>query len=128
MDEDKIEEDLLCMVCSRPFVEPTEHINCGKEFCRSCIEKVASCPNCRSEVNGHTRAITLKRLLNPLNDLKVICPRCDGQFTRGDLAMHLLKCVKGLSDAFANIFRLSKRLWQAVFTKGTYNARSSLWP
>ena len=89
------------MVCSRPFVEPVEHISCGKEFCRSCIEKVTSCPNCRGEVRGKTRAVTSKRLLNPLNELRVICPRCDGVFARGDLAVLIPKCVKGMCLMFS---------------------------
>lgn len=95
VDEDEISEDLLCMVCERPFVEPTEHIPCGKEFCKNCISQVSTCPNCRGKIEGETRAITLKRLVTPLSELKVICTRCDGHYQRGDLSNHMVKCVKG---------------------------------
>lgn len=96
VNEDAIDEDLLCMICTSPLFYPIEHIPCGKPFCNTCFEKVQNCPNCRNQVLKHQiRPITLKFLLNPLNDLKVICGRCDKQFIRGEIEEHHLNCFKG---------------------------------
>lgn len=49
-DEDSIEESLLCSICSRPFVDPVYHVECGNTFCKVCLGKVDKCPHCRMKL------------------------------------------------------------------------------
>lgn len=77
-------------------MDPYEHTACGNEFCKQCIEKANECPKCRGSVLKDLRPITLKKFLNPLNQLKVVCPYCDKHFDRADLIQHRNSCLQRL--------------------------------
>ena len=103
-EEDSIPEDLLCEICSSPFEDPVEHppvgaAACSQIYCRKCTLKQEKCPHCRHEVNQWTQvAITpssQRFLYKPLQQLKVICPRCKNAVERGGLEAHLNDCGLG---------------------------------
>lgn len=89
VDEDAISKDLICSICLRPFVIPMEHTECGNEFCISCIAQLDKCPLCKAQFKFTLRQSTAKRLLNPLNELKVICTKCDALTQRGEIMKHI---------------------------------------
>ncbi len=50
MDENKIDDELKCTICTQPFQKPV-CLSCQHTFCRECIElwlnEHHSCPTCR---------------------------------------------------------------------------------
>ena len=54
-EEDSINEDLLCGICTNPLIDPIEHNSIGKGgcsqiYCKKCIKDQQKCPHCRNEV------------------------------------------------------------------------------
>ena len=45
------DDNLKCVICLELAREAMQHVDCGKLFCRECIEKNGNkpCPNCRAE-------------------------------------------------------------------------------
>ena len=46
------DEDLRCAVCSHVAEDPIQHVDCGKLFCKRCLEKHgddSTCPECKTE-------------------------------------------------------------------------------
>src|SRR4051812_21156583 len=43
---DGVDDELLCSVCTDPFVNPVVH-DCGNTFCRACVTQTTVCPLCR---------------------------------------------------------------------------------
>ena len=46
------EDDLLCVICLEVAEEPWQHADCGRLFCKKCLDKLGKdkpCPNCRKE-------------------------------------------------------------------------------
>jgi len=95
VEEEKIPDYLLCIICCRPFINPVEHPACGNEFCEKCVSCLKTCPTCRqSTLEGEFKLVTSKRLLRPLGELKVVCPTCDGHVERFQLDEHMACCKK----------------------------------
>ena len=45
------DEDLKCVICFEVAKDPLQHEECGKLFCKECLEKYGRyqpCPNCRT--------------------------------------------------------------------------------
>jgi len=96
IDEDQIDEDLICCVCHQPFVNPKQHIDCGNVFCHGCIQQVKNCPLCRKQLNGQLSPVP-KMITRKLDDIEVICPDCNEIKKRADLENHVANCAKECS-------------------------------
>lgn len=48
---DRADDSLICPICEGLAKDPLQEENCGKLFCRKCIEKIEDikCPNCRTK-------------------------------------------------------------------------------
>jgi len=126
-------ENLLCDICIYPFVNPVEHIDCGNEFCENCIKKLEFCPKCRGSLTfrmsfdqkPNVRAVTSKRLLNSLNEIKVICPNCNSHVPRGDLSNHIQKCPIECTMCKLKVAPISKIAHDKVCTAVNVKCTSS---
>eukprot|EP01120_Amphizonella_sp_Union-15-10_P009280 TRINITY_DN3480_c0_g1_i1.p1 TRINITY_DN3480_c0_g1~~TRINITY_DN3480_c0_g1_i1.p1 ORF type:complete len:229 (+),score=23.77 TRINITY_DN3480_c0_g1_i1:43-687(+) len=106
LNEDSIQEDLLCPICRLPFNEPVEHPiigkgGCSQVYCQDCVRNLNSCPHCQNPVSSwnilrKTPAIQ-RFLFNPLDELRVYCPTCDCSVARGQLLDHMNICLKPCS-------------------------------
>ncbi len=67
--QDSIDEDLICSICKKPFVEPVYHFDCGNTFCKKCIQTLQTCSFCNEELSNIMPSP--KTLLNQLDKLKV---------------------------------------------------------
>ena len=102
-EEDSIPENLLCGICTNPLINPVEHnpignAGCSSIYCKKCAINQKKCPHCRNNVFWKSVEITpLSQLFlfKPLNDLKVICPICKGNYCRIELENHISKCPIG---------------------------------
>ena len=52
IDEDSIDETLLCPICGMAFVEPVFHVDCENMFCKNCLNRVNECPLCRKKLTN----------------------------------------------------------------------------
>ena len=93
-----IPSHLECSLCSCPLFSPVEHVECGTEFCESCVQSLRDCPTCKAP--GNYRPITSRRLLEPLNDLNVFCPTCAHVVKRAAYTSHLEKCAVGNENSY----------------------------
>mmetsp|Transcript_17515 Transcript_17515/g.31278 ORF Transcript_17515/g.31278 Transcript_17515/m.31278 type:complete len:93 (+) Transcript_17515:183-461(+) len=52
VNEENVDEELLCSVCFTAFVEPVIHEMCGVTFCRECVDNqwITTCPSCRGPI------------------------------------------------------------------------------
>jgi len=93
MNEDSIDENLICEICARPFIDPIEHVMCGHTFCRLCAKGLRKCPQCRGETDENSmRPVISRALLRPLGELRVECPTCKEHVVRSELISHVQKC------------------------------------
>lgn len=80
------DDNLKCVICLEIAREAKQHEDCGKLFCRECIEKNGNrpCPNCRAEephyfkdtkskYSKSSRAITLMCLYIPASVSSKLC-------------------------------------------------------
>ena len=70
VEEDSIDETLICSICASPFVEPLFHVDCGNTFCKQCLQNLQNCPLCRNKLS--TVIPPPKVLQSQLEKLKVI--------------------------------------------------------
>jgi Ras-related C3 botulinum toxin substrate 1 len=84
VNEDDIDDDLLCTVCFEPFEDGVMHsiAQCRNCFCRACISSVADCPLCRAPVSATDIAPLPRMMHNILNALKIQCNDCEAVITR----------------------------------------------
>ena len=98
---DKIDDELLCVICTDPFRSPVNCNDCGQTFCEECIREVSrgrgSCPICRKRNVDYPRVIS-RALRNQLDRLLVQCSLCDEKnIQRGNFPDHLsIQCPKQL--------------------------------
>ena len=48
----ELDEDLKCLICLGVARDPLQHEECGKLFCKLCLEEYGKdkpCPNCRQQ-------------------------------------------------------------------------------
>ena len=46
------DDELKCLICLEVAMDPMQHEECGKLFCRDCLEshgRTKPCPNCRTK-------------------------------------------------------------------------------
>ena len=46
------DDDLKCLICLEVAMDPMQHEECGKLFCKDCLEshgRTNPCPNCRTK-------------------------------------------------------------------------------
>ena len=46
------EDELICLICLEVAEEPWQHGECGRLFCKTCLDKLGKdkpCPNCKKE-------------------------------------------------------------------------------
>jgi len=91
-EEDKIDNDLLCVICHEPLFIPVSNTRCGHTFCKACIKNIQKCPICRSTVTDSEFIDSPVYMRKLVNSLKVYCPRCNEIKERGSLNDHLKKC------------------------------------
>ena len=91
INEEAINPDLKCSICSKPFEEPWAHLNCDRIFCFACINKVEFlCPFCKNNKNKYEFfLLKVKAIANFLNDLPIRCTQCDLQMKRIEFEPHL---------------------------------------
>jgi chromosome segregation ATPase len=77
-NEESIDRDLECVICSRPFDDP-HRTHCGHTYCKKCITDCIArnikCPLCRQSI----RLTDLKKAeatSNKVNRLLVTCKKC----------------------------------------------------
>ena len=70
VDEDSIDETLLCPICGMAFVDPVVHLDCENMFCKNCLNQVKNCPLCRKETTN--LGTPPKNIRSQLDRLKVI--------------------------------------------------------
>jgi len=94
MDETSIPGELICSICTSPFIDPVQ-IQCEDTFCCQCITTWiqrgnSSCPLCRQTVSSNNIRSSTRLIRNMLNQLKVKCKLCK-QITieRGNFDDHL---------------------------------------
>jgi hypothetical protein len=100
MDEDSIDVELKCNICTEPFLDPGTIWSCDHIFCRMCIEKVLenniTCPICRSPTMLYEFQRATRNLVNMLSKILVRCECCNQvNIQRGDFTEHINKlCPK----------------------------------
>ncbi len=96
VDEDKIDQDLICAICSCPFEDPVVH-SCGNTFCRICINLVVNsqCPLCRGALTEKNFSIVNTAFKRMLGALEVRCPLCRKTLKRDTLESHVASCPIG---------------------------------
>jgi hypothetical protein len=93
---ERIPKDFLCNKCGDPLIEPVEHESsseCEALYCKTCAP-LHQCPSCGLTPviwrDVLAAVIPTRFLLNPLNNLAVVCPACSNIFPRIALQDHLL--------------------------------------
>ncbi len=107
------DEDLKCMICLEVARDPLQHEECGKLFCKQCLEEYGRhkpCPNCRMRKSHYyvdKRGMLLCCQLSDsltsfclgkrtIDALRVECSnakrRCDWQGTVGTVEKHVDTC------------------------------------
>jgi hypothetical protein len=98
MNVDLIDEELRCVICTRPFYLLVYFSQCGHTFCQPCIQKwlenFSSCPTCRHDVtiNDYTPVKT-RVVLNQLSRIRMKCNLCE-QTNIDDRNTHEEICLK----------------------------------
>ena len=92
IQEDEIDEELLCPVCLDPFEDGVTHNTnlCRNCFCKACILPLEDCPLCRDPVKEEELTPIPRLVHNAINKLKVSCNKCKKEMTRGSFNDH--KC------------------------------------
>lgn len=103
MDENKIDDELKCTICTQPFTKPVS-LSCQHTFCCECIEiwlnEHHSCPTCRQSpllINEDEKysPINTHIVNNQLDRLLVRCNQCyEENIQRGNYRDHEEKCEK----------------------------------
>ena len=80
----------FCEICQHPSREPHLSVCCGHVFCKSCIDKIKSCPMCRDE---NFVTFPNKQLDREIKSLDVLCTNidkgCMWQGKLGEIDSHL---------------------------------------
>ena len=75
---DKVPEELICNICTKPLLEPHLTVCCGQYYCESCLkywftkQKKESCPHCRAE-GVKFQHVPNKAIERKVNELKIRC-------------------------------------------------------
>ncbi|CAF1201427.1 unnamed protein product [Rotaria sordida] len=82
MDEDSIDAEVKCSICTEAFIDPVVISSCKHIFCRSGIETVLQdkpvCPLCRHEpITLNELQLADHTMVDYLNQLLVKCDTCD---------------------------------------------------
>ena len=51
-NEDSIDNDLICPICTSPFDVPVFHVECGNTFCKKCTQSLKKCPICQQPLSN----------------------------------------------------------------------------
>jgi E3 ubiquitin-protein ligase NRDP1 len=100
MDEDSIDDELKCSICTEPFVDPGTIWSCDHAFCRACIEKMLGngivCPICRNSDMLYGFRKATRNLVKILDRILVRCEYCNQiNIERGNFTEHMNKlCPK----------------------------------
>ena len=90
VNEDEVEEELMCCVCFAPFVEPVCHRACGHVFCSTCLRAAGQCPVCRGTTypwDNHTSPPS-RPFLSLLDKIRVRCVECSEEMARSAWPCH----------------------------------------
>ena len=95
---DKVPEELICNICTKPLLEPHLTVCCGQYYCESCLKywfnkhKNESCPHCRAEGESFQH-VPNKAINRKINELKIHCTNhksgCPWVGELGDSQSHL---------------------------------------
>ena len=89
IDFDSINCELICSICSKPFVVPVS-TPCDHTFCQDCIQrwiekKNKPCPTCRQQIKSIDMCIPVNRpLRNMLDRLPIKCLSCEQTIAQRD--------------------------------------------
>lgn len=101
LNEDQIDEELICSICGEPFQSPMNCKSCGNTYCEKCIQQWVgqhwSCPSCR-QIGNHFERVISRVVLNQLNRLLIQCQLCqEKNIQRSNFNDHLAgTCPKQL--------------------------------
>lgn len=100
MNEDSINDELQCVICTQPYDSPVS-LHCRHIFCLSCIDtwikQNTSCPICRKQYGSGCvfLEVTDSILCGQLDSLLVRCRRCGKHgIPRGKFQEHLKRCSR----------------------------------
>ena len=93
-DEESIDGNLKCSICSDPFTDPVITL-CHHSYCCSCLTKwlnngKSTCPSCRQIISQtNVMPITLLNFTSMINQIRVKCKLCDqSSIQRGNFTDH----------------------------------------
>ncbi len=76
----EVSENFICSICLLVVLDPVEHTDCDRAFCRACIASLQQpyCPNCRSSLHHRTRPMhrVLRNLVYDQLLIKCRHPSC----------------------------------------------------
>jgi hypothetical protein len=127
MDEDVIDDNLKCIICTQPFQSPIS-LACQHTFCQFCIETWiktnSSCPICRRSfgIKYEVTKVTNSSVINELDGLLVRCLRCKKiNIKRNNFKKHWQRCSKSrtarLSDSVQNRWCSMKRTFRSKYNR-----------
>lgn len=101
VDERSIDPDLICSICTEPFIDPVYIASCHHVFCRSGMKQVLviqpACPLCRHEPIRYEELLPADSdMIARLDDLSLNCQLCgQTKISRKDFQEHVqLQCPK----------------------------------
>ncbi|UJR13189.1 hypothetical protein I4U23_000211 [Adineta vaga] len=102
IDEDLIDNELKCNICTKPFINPETIWSCDHTFCQTCIENIfrsstnAACPNCLKSISSVDLRFASDIITTKLDKILVRCKYCNGiNIQRGNIKEHIDKmCPK----------------------------------
>ena len=100
IDVERIDENLFCQVCKRPYEDPRSFV-CRHVFCYDCITKSKQgdfvyCFSCPTKIPYQSLELVNYPLQNMLNKLRIKCSICgESQLERGKFDHHISQgCFK----------------------------------
>jgi len=74
---DKVPEELICNICTKPLLKPHLIVCCGQHYCESCLKfwfnkHKKCCPHCRAD-GEEFQHVPNKSIERKVNELKIHC-------------------------------------------------------
>ncbi len=91
----EVPDHFICDICLAVVKNPTEHTDCDRIFCRSCLDNLPQhiCPNCRGSLLHKTKDMN-RFVREAYEQLKIRCPNegCKEIFPWPQEEQHRLVC------------------------------------
>ncbi|KAN0014559.1 hypothetical protein ACTFIU_000877 [Dictyostelium citrinum] len=81
----KIDNELKCQICFNYLNDPVKEKQCGKIFCRGCLNSSDTCPTCKTTTTITTATTSIVNMIeiskneftDRFNDITIVCDECD---------------------------------------------------